>query len=556
MAKPRLRIGHLALLVLLATFPAGVEMQAQSAGQRPGPFGGFRISGKVVSSTTGAPLSQARVTIANARNRREIYSVVTADGGQFEFTHLRAAKYSLEGARRGFIPGFYNQHEQFSTAIVTGPEMDSENLILRLTPDAVITGRILDEAGEPVRETSVFLYRQGHNTGVARIRRMRGSQGDDLGSYEFAELPPGDYFVAVSAKPWYALRVYNHGAEGPELPTAIDPSIDVAYPTTYYPDVTDSDDAAPIPLRGGEHLSIDIHLHPVQALRLTFHVEHPEQGFSPPLLQRRVFDSTEFVRGETTNTNTPGTFEISGIPAGKYTIAIPDPSTGRMGSRTSEIDLNTDGQEIDASSGEPASSVKISVRVVGETKIPAQMAVALQNSDRHLVGADEVDAQGEVNFAGIASGKYTVLASAPGKGYSVIRISSDGSETSGHTLDVAPGSTMTCSIQVIGGSSNVEGVAQHAGKPVSGAMVVLVPKDPEANRELFLRDQSDSDGSFTLPNVVPGSYTVVAIENGWDLDWSQPGVISHYLPKGQAINVGGEAEGSIHLPAPVDVQPR
>ena len=60
-----------------------------------------------------------------------------------------------------------------------------------------------------------------------------------------------------------------------------------------------------------------------------------------------------------------------------------------------------------------------------------------------------------------------------------------------------------------------------------------MPKNPEADRELFRRDQSDLDGTFLLRNVIPGSYTLLAIENGWDLDWSQPGVIAAYLKRGR-----------------------
>jgi hypothetical protein len=40
-----------------------------------------------------------------------------------------------------------------------------------------------------------------------------------------------------------------------------------------------------------------------------------------------------------------------------------------------------------------------------------------------------------------------------------------------------------------------------------------------ATRDLFRRDQSDLDGTFSLHGVIPGTYTVVAIDNGWDLDW-------------------------------------
>jgi hypothetical protein len=85
-------------------------------------------------------------------------------------------------------------------------------------------------------------------------------------------------------------------------------------------------------------------------------------------------------------------------------------------------------------------------------------------------------------------------------------------------------------------------------------MVVLVPNNPEVNRDLFRRDQSDLDGTFSLQNVLPGSYTVLAIENGWDLDWSQPGVIAAYLRRGQAIEVGQPSGRIMRLAEAVEVQ--
>ena len=42
-------------------------------------------------------------------------------------------------------------------------------------------------------------------------------------------------------------------------------------------------------------------------------------------------------------------------------------------------------------------------------------------------------------------------------------------------------------------------MAQRAedGKPLAGAMILLVPEDAEMNLPKFRRDQSDSDGTFT-----------------------------------------------------------
>ncbi len=53
-------------------------------------------------------------------------------------------------------------------------------------------------------------------------------------------------------------------------------------------------------------------------------------------------------------------------------------------------------------------------------------------------------------------------------------------------------------------------------------MIVLLPKNPAQWRALTRRDQSDSDGSFALRSVAPGEYTVIAIEDGWQLDWTSP----------------------------------
>jgi hypothetical protein len=87
-------------------------------------------------------------------------------------------------------------------------------------------------------------------------------------------------------------------------------------------------------------------------------------------------------------------------------------------------------------------------------------------------------------------------------------------------------------------------------------MIVLVPKNPEENRELFRRDQSDLDGSFSLRDVIPGSYTVCAIQDGWDLDWGKTGVIAHYCEHGQKVIVADRKQESMTLEEAVEVQPK
>jgi hypothetical protein len=86
--------------------------------------------------------------------------------------------------------------------------------------------------------------------------------------------------------------------------------------------------------------------------------------------------------------------------------------------------------------------------------------------------------------------------------------------------------------------------------------VVLAPRDPAAWQSLLRRDQTDSDGSFALRDVAPGQYTVIAVEDGWSLDWSRPDVMARFLPRGTAVTVTDKSGSLTRLSSPVAVQVR
>jgi len=68
-------------------------------------------------------------------------------------------------------------------------------------------------------------------------------------------------------------------------------------------------------------------------------------------------------------------------------------------------------------------------------------------------------------------------------------------------------------------------------------MIVGVPETPENNLPLFRRDQSDSDGAFTLPDVLSGRYRILATENGWDLEWGNAAILKLRLEHADSVNV-------------------
>jgi hypothetical protein len=171
------------------------------------------------------------------------------------------------------------------------------------------------------------------------------------------------------------------------------------------------------------------------------------------------------------------------------------------------------------------------------------------------VAARQVGPKGDAVFEQVPAGAYDVLAWNFGKPYSVDHMTVDGVRVPGHRIKIASGSSPSVSLMLVAGNAQVQGTVMRAGKGVAGAMVVLVPKDPELHRELFRRDQSDLDGTFTLQGVVPGTYTVLAIENGWELDWSEPSVIAAYIKNAPSLEISDKSQ-PVNLGEPIEVQSR
>jgi hypothetical protein len=111
-------------------------------------------------------------------------------------------------------------------------------------------------------------------------------------------------------------------------------------------------------------------------------------------------------------------------------------------------------------------------------------------------------------------------------------------------------------VKLNAGGIRVEGMARKDGKGVAGVMVLLVPKERAEFPESVRRDESDSDGSFAVRDVAPGQYTLLAIEDGWGLDWTRPEVIGRYLPGGIAVTVTDTHDKVVRIAAPIQVQMR
>ena len=512
----------------------------------------FKIAGIVVDAITGEALARVRVTLATVPPQPQRLEMITGEGGHFEFAALPAGKYSLRGARAAYVAANYDEHEQFSTAIVTGVQFATEKLVLRLMPTATIAGRVLDEAGEPVRDARVQLFLEDHGQGTTRVLGNGRATTDDRGYFDFGHLRPGSYFVAATAKPWYA--VYPQSEGGAE----VSPALDVAYPTTFSGGVTDPEGAEAIVLKGGERRDVEIRLTPVSALRLKFQGQ-ANGRFRMPVLRKLLFDSfpVEAQIGEVRSVG-PGQFELVGVPAGRYEVATG--SAEESGQVVSEMNLTRGGVDLSEVRGETLGKLTVTLKPMEGEALPAQYGVALRNARQRVMAYREGDASGKVAFDGLKPDKYGIVITVqgtPGKRYAVTRtVSASGAVSPGHEVGVVSGAALDLTAEVTVGEVRIAGVVKKTGQPAAGMMVALVPQDPEAHVDLFRRDQTDFDGSFVLPGVIPGTYTIVAVEDAWGFEWLKAGVLARYVQHGQKVIIGEKMRGTLHLPEAVEVQAR
>src|SRR5205823_12321989 len=123
-------------------------------------------------------------------------------------------------------------------------------------------------------------------------------------------------------------------------------------------------------------------------------------------------------------------------------------------------------------------------------------------------------------------------------GYYIQKVSAKNARVSGREITITDAGDVTLTVTMGQGQSQVTGVVQLGGKPAAGVMVLLAPQSGREMEEDSRMDESDSDGTFTLGGILPGDYILLAIKDGWDLEWAKPGVLEPYLSAGQNLLIG------------------
>lgn len=204
------------------------------------PPGHGSIEGHVVNAATGAFMRGAYVRL---KGSDADLLAETAVDGTFHFTGLPAGTFRVTAKRGGYM-------ERSPVRVVSlNDQEEVRDADLRLFPQASLSGRVLDEVGEPVEGARVLLRRQAYQHGEKRWQAAGGqATTDDRGQFRFRGLDPGKY-IAVADRDVPAVNS-QYGEE----PSAY-------YRSTYYPNVRNQADASLVELEvGAEVDGIDITL--------------------------------------------------------------------------------------------------------------------------------------------------------------------------------------------------------------------------------------------------------------------------------------------------------
>ncbi len=517
-----IRVIAITTLVVCLALPRGLVAQAQSTvvwgqlrTQRPDGAGG--VSGRVVDATAGRPLHGATISLSWRATGTDVpvhFSARTGVDGSFAIEQLPDGAYFVHVRREGFVdpPGMHTARQ---VEVRGGATIDIGDV--RLLRGGVLTGRVLDEHGEPVERARVtpILRPLGHEllTPIGRITTT-----DDRGVYRAHGLTPGTYTVrAVPIGPSGRGPVRLQGEE-PELLPAFAPS--AGEPST----------ADFVEVRAGEEALLDVRLPAGRVATVVGRVAITDDGpvssgltvsLRPPAGDMQLHLASGVTRPG-------GHFEFTDVAPGRYLVVAEEPA---VHTRQGPIRRRVGWVEI-AVTGEPVTGVVVPMgygsTVRGRIEVDGGEFATLVGRPPHVVASASAERRplpGPSIHAQVTRdltfeltdvwGHRQVQVMGLPSGWWLKSVLIEGEDAvDGHAFPVS-GTVDGVVLLVSARPSGITGRVQGTGGQLQGASVVVLPGDgsgprpgPAARRDVA---SVAADGAFTATGVRPGRYTLVAL---------------------------------------------
>jgi hypothetical protein len=516
------------------------------------------MSGRVVNSVTGEPLRRVTIVLMRADGTPGqpplAYSTVSSAEGVFTMKDLEPGKYRLTAMRNGYVSFVYGatSPQRPGTTISLVRQQNLSDLTLKMTPHAVIVGRILDEEGEPVPNVSVTLQAYHYLQGRRQLTTAGGAAStNDLGEYRMFGVHPGKYYLTVTP---------TNRAPGFALDRTITSGPEADYVTTYYPGSFDPAAAAQLEVPAGRELrGMGMVLSKTRTVRVKGRVIHGMPGRPNVTVMISPRAMSGFV-GMLRNTplDAAGNFEIRNVTPGSYVVTamLNDGTTSRIGRIPVEVgNSNLEGLNVVIGPG-----LSIPGRVRSDPDAPpvdltnvrftlqVREAISMMFSG---VGPARIDPDGAFEFKNVPPERYNLAAHSLPSGAYIKSARSDQVDVLASGLDATAGAVAPLDIVISPRAATVTGTVQNTktNNPAPGATVVLIPQEPHRrDQQSFYRMvNADQNGAFSIPGIPPGEYRAYAWE---DIDpgaYMDPEFLKPVEGKGEALTIREGEQKSVTL---------
>jgi protocatechuate 3,4-dioxygenase beta subunit len=528
----------LAALLLFATLSL--------PGQQPAGDTGF-VSGRVVNAANNEPVNRARLILrrtddpAGGSGSPTAYTTLTDDHGRFAMKGIEPGKYEFSAQRSGFANTSYGARRPGRDGITVTLEAAQQlnRLLFRMTPHAVISGRILDQDGDPVHGVSVRVVRYRYMMGRRQLVPLSSAGTDDLGEYRIFGIAPGRYYLEATYR--------NFGMMMPGTRVAAKP-VEESYIPTYFPGTADVSSATTIELAPGAQIrGVDFTLFKGRTVRVRGHVNVPA-GINRQMVMimlspkgRFVWDFMRRARG----LDPEGAFEITDVRPGSYNLSVTmrDGKVAYGASQQVEVtSTNVENLVLNLSAG-----TEMTGQVRFEGQPPPSMTeirVGLGSPDPEMPQFGprpnaEVKEDGSFSLSSVGTEIYEPSVSGLPEGYYLksVRIGDDELKAVG--VDTTRGVPGPLLLTISDKAGQMEGVVQNAKEqPVPGATVVLVPerKKREKSRE-FRNVTTDQHGRYVIKTIEPGEYKLFAWEDIEPGEYMDPEVLKPVEERGHPVSI-------------------
>ena len=506
------------------------------------------LQGKVVNQTTGNPLKKTNLLLRPGNGGKTL-TAETDDQGAFSFPTVEPGRYTLTGERTGYAKQPYGARGAASSAgsvlaLTAGQEM--KDLVFKLVPNAVISGRVLDEDGDPMANVVVMVLRPGYQRGIKQYASAGEAMVGATGEYSIS-VTAGRYLLAATSMASLVAGIQGSTSKPPgDQP-------EPAYATVFYPRSPDETGAVPVDAAAGAEMrSMDFHMTKVKSFRVRGKIESQAGKAALAILKPRGSAVTTALAPKMVRPQPDGSFEFVGVTPGQWLLLAAAESGAGVQVVTVD-DKHIDGLVVSIN---PAGELPGILKVEGtDTVSPKGIQVAIEGMEVGGGGGQApVGEDGKFTLKNPMPDRFrATISNGPANMYlKSVRYANQDATDSG--MDLSAGASGSMEVLVNPNGAEISGVvAAEDGKPMAGITVALIPNS--RRYRLFKSDTTDQSGVFRFQGVAPGDYKLLAWEDVVSGAWYDPEFLKPLEGKAEAVTVKENDRTNVTLKAiPVDTK--